>query len=314
MSQPPNPQHTEGEALVVDRHGPVITVLFEDGERVPCLGHGKGKGAVVGDRVQVVPGTDEKMARMRIIDILPRANALVRANALNRRPQTVAANLDRLYIVVAIEPPLRLGLIDRYLITASQAGIEAHILFNKVDLLKTDEDLEMVGDALAGYPAIGVPVHFVCARTGHGLRELSDELRGHTSLLVGHSGVGKTSLLNALSPGLGEAVRALSESSGRGTHTTSRASLYHLEGDIRLIDSPGVRGIAPWGLQLEELKEHFPEFVERAPECRFLNCQHLEEPDCAVLEALGEGEIAESRYEAYTKIRASLSGDLGRFW
>lgn len=303
-----------GDARVVDRHGPVITVERPDGTRVPCLGHGKGKLAVVGDQVFLEDGSDSTLAEARIVRIAPRRNALVRTDALGRKGQTVAANLDRIFVVVAIEPPLRVGLIDRYLVAGDHAGIECHVLLNKADLLHTQDDIDFVGESLACYPQAGIGVHFASAATGHGIADLKSELRGRTSMFVGHSGVGKTSLLNALSPGLGEAVRALSESSGRGTHTTSRASLYRIGTDISVIDSPGVRGFSPWDLLPEKLKDHFPEFRKLAPQCRFSDCQHLEEPACAVRAALEEGDIADSRYDSYVKIRGSLTGDLGRFW
>lgn len=304
------------DARVVDRHGPVITVERNDGVRIPCLGHGKGKSAVVGDEVflEQTAVLDHTLAEARIIAIAPRRNALIRADALGRKGQTLAANIDRIYVVVAIEPPLRVGLIDRYLVAADQAGIEAHVLLNKVDLLTGKDDIDTVGECLACYPPAGAEVHFASASTGHGIADLMRELRGRTSLFVGHSGVGKTSLLNALSPGLGEAVRALSDSSGRGTHTTSRASLYRVAEESLVIDSPGVRGFSPWDLDPNELKNHFPDLRKLAVGCRFADCQHIEEPTCAVRDAVESGDLADSRYDSYLKIRSSLVGDLGRFW
>lgn len=304
------------DARVVDRHGPVISVERNDGVRIPCLGHGKGKTAVVGDEVflEQTATLDSTLATARITSIAPRRNALVRTDAMGRKGQTLAANIDRLYVVVAIEPPLRVGLIDRYLVAADQAGIEAHVLLNKVDLITRKDDIDTVGECLACYPPAGAQVHFASASTGHGIADLKRELRGRTSMFVGHSGVGKTSLLNALSPGLGEAVRALSDASGRGTHTTSRASLYRVGEDAFVIDSPGVRGFSPWDLDPGDLKNHFPDLRKLAAGCRFADCQHLEEPSCSVREAVESGDLADSRYDSYLKIRASLVGDLGRFW
>ncbi len=304
------------EGRVVTRRGPVLTVEMDDGVVVECVARGKGKRAVVGDRVRFARDADTEMAAGLVTEVAERRSALVRADALGRREQVLAANIDHIFVVVTIEPPLREGLIDRYLVAAHMQGIDASVVFNKVDLLDDPDLIDEVGERLAPYPGLGHPVYFVSAATGHGLDELRDALRDRCSVFVGHSGVGKTSLLNGLDPTLGERVQALSESSGRGQHTTSGAMLHHLPGGGDVIDSPGVRGFAIWGLEPRELRDHFPEFVELADRCRFKDCQHLEEPACAVQAAVEDGAIAESRYASYLKIRASLDGfdDVNRFW
>lgn len=304
------------DGRVVDRRGPVMTVETPDGARIPCVGRGRGKRAVVGDAVFLQLDADTDLADALIVGIAERRTALVRADALGRRAQVLAANVDQVFVVCAIEPPLRLGLVDRYLVAAEQAGIKGYVLFNKLDLLGDEgsEGRELVHEILAPYDAIGYPVFYTSAKTGEGVDTLRAQLDGQCSLFVGHSGVGKTSLLNALDSGLGEKVLELSTSSGRGVHTTATASLYHLPSGGELIDSPGVRGFAPWDLDPKNLRDLFPELRALQFECRFADCQHLEEPGCAVQEALDEGEIADSRYESYTKIRESLTGEAGRFF
>ena len=290
-----------------------MLVETPDGGHIPCIGRGKGKRAVVGDGVYLQLDADTDLADALVVGVAERRTALVRADALGRRPQVLAANVDQVFIVCAIEPPLRLGLVDRYLVAAQQQGIQGHVLFNKLDLLGA-EGREVIESVLAPYDPIGYQVHYTSAQTGEGVEALQASLDGRCSIFVGHSGVGKTSLLNALDPGLGEKVLALSTSSGRGVHTTATASLYHLPSGGEVIDSPGVRGFAPWDLDPKHLRELFPELHALQLECRFANCQHLQEPGCAVQAALAEGDIAESRYESYTKIRESLTGEAGRFY
>lgn len=302
------PKQIVPNGRVITRLGPVYTVEADDGSLIDCIARGRAKKAVVGDRVRFETDVDNEMAEGLVTGIGPRHSALVRADAMGRRAQTLAANIGRIFIVAAVEPPLREGLIDRYLVAAHAQGIEASIVFNKVDLLDAEE-AEEVGARLAVYPPLGYPVLFASAESGHGVEELRAATRGLCSIFVGHSGVGKTSLLNVLDPGLGERVQALSAASGRGQHTTTTSALYALPGGGEVIDSPGVRGFALWGIDADSVHKHFPEFLELADQCRFANCRHLEEPQCRVIEAVESGEIAESRYDSYLKIRESLLTD-----
>lgn len=307
--QPPSTPTRAGR--VIARHGPVLTVACADGTTCECVARGKGKGTVIGDRVRFIEGADTEMAEGLVVEIEPRDRVLVRANALGRREQVLAANLDHIFVVVTIEPPLREGLIDRYVVAAHQQGIDASIVFNKVDLLTDADAIEDVGDRLAPYPALGYPVYFVSAAARKGLGDLRTALQSKCSIFVGHSGVGKTSLLNALDPGLGERVQQLSDSSGRGRHTTSASMLHTLPGGGEVIDSPGVRGFGLWDLEPEALRDHFVEMAQRAGQCRFKDCQHLSEPGCAVLAAVESGEIAQSRHDSYVRIRESLEFEDG---
>lgn len=300
-SPPPN-------GRVVLRQGPVLTVLTPAGERVPCLAHGKAKGAVVGDFVHYEPTPPSELSSGNIMSIGPRRTFLARADERAKRPQVIAANLDRVVVVVAVEPPAKSGLIDRLLVAAHAQGIPGCVVLNKTDLLDEISTEEM-DEVLEPYPDLGYPVFRVSAATGEGLEGLAQELSTGTSLLIGHSGVGKTSLLNALCPGLGERVRALSEATGRGVHTTTAAGLFALPGGGELIDCPGVRMFALWGVEPADLARHFPEFEPFARQCRFANCRHDREPGCAVIKAVDRDKIHLARYDSYLKLRATLMGE-----
>ncbi|MCB9545210.1 MAG: ribosome small subunit-dependent GTPase A [Myxococcales bacterium] len=291
---------------VVTRQGPVLTVQTPEGELIACIGQGKGKRAVVGDEVFTRP-VNTDLATAAIHDIAPRRNELARADGTSHRARVIAANVDRVVVVVAVAPPIRSGLIDRLLVAAHAQGIPARIVLNKIDLL--DRDLKEEAERLLSpYPPIGYPVLPVSARTGKHMDELAEWLQTGTSILIGHSGVGKTSLLNGLCPGLGERVRALSDASGRGVHTTTTASLFALPGGGEVIDSPGIRMFALWGIESETLAQHFVDFAAFAGECRFANCQHDHEPGCAVKDAVEEGRINDERYDSYLRLRATLAG------
>ena len=284
-----------------------MTVQTDDGD-VDCIGMGAGKAAVVGDRVWFSRDDDTEMAAGVVRAVDERDSELVRAGSMGRKRQVLAANVDVVFVVVSVEPPLREGLIDRYLAAAHQAGIAARVVFNKVDLLD-DEGLIEVIERLRVYPEIGYPLHLASAVTGQGVEALGEALAGRCSLFVGHSGVGKTSLLNVLDPGLGERVQALSDSSGRGQHTTTASAMYTLPNGGEVIDSPGVRAFGLWGLDPEEVKDCFVELARAAVDCRFGDCQHLAEPGCAVKAGLDAGTISMARYESYLRMRESIDED-----
>ncbi len=284
-----------------------MTVRTPTGD-IDCIGHGDGKRAVVGDRVWFSTDADTDMADGVVRAVHERDSELVRADAMGRRAQVLAANVDTVFVVVSSSPPLREGLIDRYLAAAHQAGTDARVVFNKVDLLD-DVGLIEVLERLRVYPSIGYPLHLTSALTGQGTDALRDALVGHTSIFVGHSGVGKTSLLNTLDEGLGERVQTLSESSGRGQHTTTTSALYTLPTGGDVIDSPGVRSFALWGIDPEEVKDCFVEFAAAAAACRFADCQHLAEPGCAVKTGVEAGELSEARYASYLRLRESIDSD-----
>lgn len=311
------------QGIVVSRRGPVLVTRWmsgpspdetwwdsdeepkELGDTIACIARGYGKAAVVGDVVHFSWERSD-LGLGLIIAVELRANALVRADALGRSHQTLAANLDRIWVVSALDPPPKSGLIDRYLVAAHANQIPVGLILNKIDLFMDEEHVDELDTLLTPYRNLGLPILLLSAIEGEGIEELRVALQGERSVLVGHSGVGKTSLLNALIPGLDEAVTEVSEATGKGQHTTTTSTLYPLEGGGELIDSPGIRGFGLWGMPAEELKDHFVEFLRFAPECHFNNCAHLHEPDCAVLAAVERDEIDYERYEAYQRIYDDL--------
>ena len=275
-------------------------VLVEDdaAQVHPCSVRGRELRVVCGDRVRWQPGTHG--ARGVVEALLPRAHVLARPDARGR-PEVLAANLDQLIVVCALAPPLDANLIDRYLVAASFMDVGAVIVCNKSELA-TDVDTDAGAAILAEYEAIPYPVVRTSAKTGQGLERLSTLAAGHTSILVGQSGVGKSTLLNALRPRTDAAVGELSSRSGEGTHTTSASKLYTLPGGGEIVDSPGVREYTPHLDSSQDPVVGFREFDAPSQACRFRDCRHLEEPDCGVKAAVARGQISQRRYESYRRL------------
>lgn len=248
----------------------------------------------VGDRVIF-----EETARGqgRIIEVLPRIRVLYRPGRNRRR--AVAANVDQLFIVLAPEPPYDLLLLDQYLVACENYSIEPKILFNKIDLL-TPQREEEIERELRPYLQL-YPFLWVSAATCAGLVRLRQELRGHTSMMAGQSGVGKSSLLRALIPDLEVRIGELSKG-GLGRHTTTTAMLFHIDGGA-IIDTPGVNVFGLEGIDERALTYGFKEFRPYSARCRFSNCRHKNDLGCAIREAVEKGEIDRRRYERYLKLR-----------
>lgn len=246
-----------------------------------------------GDFVALVEG-------QRVKRILPRRTFLSRPDPGNPRlEKVVAANMDIVVIVVAVaDPPLHPGLIDRYLIAIERGGAEAAICVNKSEL-GAGEEVERV---LQPYRSLPAPIVICSAHTGAGIDDLRALIRGKLCVFVGHSGVGKSSLLNALLPGAGAAIGGVSEGSGKGRHTTTRSQIYDLACGARVIDTPGVREFGLWKLDPAEVRLYFHDFDEAAVQCRFKDCTHLHEPDCMVRAQVEAGLIAPERYHRYKSI------------
>lgn len=219
----------------------------------------------------------------------------------------VAANVDLILIVGAVRPPLQPDLLDRYLVAAQMVDIEPALVINKCDLLDDDSRRELEA-IMAVYRDIGYRVVYVSSRDSDGLAPLRDLLRGHTSIFVGQSGVGKSSLIQALLPDQDIAVGELSEASGQGRHTTSVTRLYHFPDGGELIDSPGVRDFALWNITPEQAQRGFREFLPLLGQCRFSDCSHTVEPGCAVISACEQGRIDRRRLESYRQVLRGLNG------
>jgi ribosome biogenesis GTPase / thiamine phosphate phosphatase len=259
----------------------------------------------VGDDVLVEP--QDQDGAWAIVEILPRRSVLARrAPGGGHGERVVAANVDQVIVVfAAAQPEPHVRMLDRFLVVAEANALDAQIVVNKVDLAGLDATRERFAD----YPRAGYPVHFTSVRTGEGMDALCQALAGRTSAVSGPSGVGKSSLLNALYPGLGLRVGAVSEAVNKGRHTTVGAWLHPLPGGGFVADTPGLREIGFWGLTAATLASCFPEFRPWRDRCRFADCTHRVEPGCAVRDAVERGEISGARYDSYTRLFAELTHD-----
>ncbi|MEW5755514.1 MAG: small ribosomal subunit biogenesis GTPase RsgA [Pseudomonadota bacterium] len=296
------PLGEEQEGLVVSRYGKTVDVEGSDGQVYRCQIRQHLHDLVCGDRViwQAAPdGTGVVVAQV------PRKSVLCRPD-FQQRMKTIAANIDQILIVCATQPELSTGLIDRYLVAAEATKITPMIIVNKTDLLTPTQRAEVEAQ-LALYQNIGYRLIYTSVVARHGLDELIAQLKDHTSIFVGHSGVGKSSLVKALLPHQEIRIGELSEATGKGTHTTTTAVLYHLDHGGDLIDSPGIREFGLWGISAEQVAEGFVEFRPFLPQCKFRNCQHRQEPGCALRAAVESGEITRQRLDSYYRIVESLT-------
>jgi len=286
-----SPSRRRGLAIV--NYGTSVLVEDEAGGLHRCVTRRRLNPVVSGDRVTwELSGVREGI----IHAVEPRRTVLERADGMNRmRP--LAANIDQILVVVAPQPAHDAFLIDRYLVAAELAGAMPLLVFNKSDLPALPDAAP--GDELRDYIAIGYTVLLTSAHDNAGVEELTRALVGRTSILVGQSGVGKSSLIKRLLPELDIQIGRLSTASGQGIHTTTRTTLYHLPQGGELIDSPGVRDFRLGETSPDELAHGFREFRPYLGSCRFPDCRHLSEPGCAVKEALRAGAISECRMASY---------------
>lgn len=261
--------------------------------------HEGGQKLAVGDLVDVE--TDARDTSLAIVRIHARTSQLARRNpggAWGER--IVAVNLDQVVVVFAMSrPEPNVRMLDRFLVIAEANDLAARVVVNKVDLAPLEEAHAL----FEGYRALGYPVHYTSIVTGEGLVALHDALAGNCSALSGPSGVGKSSLMNAMYPGLDLRVGEISESVNKGRHTTVGAHMHPLPGGGFLVDTPGLREVGLWGLPPGVIDQCFPELRARAGECRFADCRHLAEPECVVRTAVDQGEISAERYASYVKLR-----------
>ena len=252
---------------------------------------------------------DEGQNRGMITEILPRLSKLSRpATVPGQRvfEQVIVSNVDLVIPVFAVaEPTPKWGLLDRYLVSAESSDLPALIVITKLDLAWKNKKLEQDLDI---YRCAGYPIQMVSSQTGKGIEELKQTLRGRMSVLVGKSGVGKTSLLNAIQPELGLRVKAVSQGDqGKGRHTTTHLEMFDLDFGGTLVDTPGIREFGLWEVEGEELAYLFPEMAGYVGRCKFgLSCRHDLEPDCAIRKAVVAGEISPHRYKSYMNLRAEL--------
>ena len=291
----------EEEGLVTAHFGTQVQVESISGAVLRCHIRANISGLVTGDRVIYCAGDPIGV----IVAQRERSSELKRPDAYgNLKP--VAANIDQIFVVIAPYPEPHGNLIDRYLVAAETVGIEPVILLNKTDLLEDDSALKAsIEDLLSIYPGLGYRILQVSSQRG-GLESLHAALSQRVSVLVGQSGVGKSSLVNALLPEVDLRVGALSENTLKGVHTTTTAQLFHLPTGGSLIDSPGIREFGLWHMNKEQVEQGFCEFRKVLGTCKFRDCQHLMEPGCAILAAVESGAISERRLASYRHIVGSL--------
>lgn len=306
------------EALIIKNTGSWYVARTDDGTEIDCKikGNFRLKGIrstnpiAVGDRVNI---SVNESGTAFITDILPRKNYIIRrASNLSKESHILASNLDQALLIVTLShPTTSLTFIDRFLATAEAYRVPAIIVINKIDLLTEPEDIELLDAVSYLYKSIGYKVVTTSAKTGDGIDALRSLLRGKTTLISGNSGVGKTTLINDLIPGLDLRTAAISEVHDTGTHTTTFSEMFQLPGDDGgyLIDTPGVRGFGTIEMDEYEASHFFPEIFKIGADCRFNNCTHTHEPHCAVIKALEEGLIAQSRYTSYLSILEDSNPD-----
>lgn len=284
-----------GEGLVISYFGDRVEVEAEEGVITCCL-HRNQPTPVVGDNVL---WQAENSQTYVIKEILPRRSVLERPDAKGKM-KAIAANLDTMIIVMALPGLFTEYLIDRYIIAAELLTIQPMLILNKVDLF-TDTLRENMYARLEPYKKIGYPIVFSSARTEEGLRDLGDCLKNKTGILVGPSGVGKSSLIATFAKEKAIRVGEVSNS-GSGKHTTTASRLYHLQQGGALIDSPGIREFNLWPMTMNEILKGFIEFNPYLGECRFRDCRHIAEPNCAIREAVANNKISTARYENFQRL------------
>jgi ribosome biogenesis GTPase / thiamine phosphate phosphatase len=293
------------EGLVVSSQSGFFTIETEEGPRVCHLrgrlkrGRRQGDIIAVGDRVVISATPDGKGM---IEEIKPRQRMISRMAPTPRGEyqQIIIANPDQsVFVFACTDPDPRLGMLDRFLVIAEKQHVPALIVANKVDLVGIDTGRELFGH----YEALGYPVLYTSVDQKLGLEELSERLKSKISVLIGPSGVGKSSLLNAIQPGLGLLVKEVSRATRKGRHTTVVRQLFPLEEEGYVADTPGLKALALWDIEPEELDGYFPELRDLVSKCQFNDCTHVHEPGCAVQEAVEKGSIHPERYNSYVKMR-----------
>lgn len=299
------------KGIVYKSTGSWYTVKAENGTFYECRIKGKFrlKGikntnpVAVGDKV-VFDLEDSGGETIGVIKKLEdRKNYIIRKSVnLSKQTHIIGANLDKAFLIITLNNPPTLSIfIDRFLVTAEAYRVETVLLFNKVDVY-TEEEKDEIRYLMAIYRDIGYTCIPISAKTGKNIEKIKEEMTGKTSLFAGHSGVGKSTLINAIEPELGLKTAQISTQHMQGQHTTTFAQMFDLSFDARIIDTPGIKGFGVVDVAKEELGDYFPEFFALKGRCKFNNCLHVNEPKCAVKEALEEGEVSWSRYKSYLQI------------
>lgn len=297
------------QGLVIKSTGSWYEVQTDEGRSIKCRIKGKFRTldikttnpVAVGDRVTIEPEPDQDTGL--ITDLEPRKNYIIRKSVnLSKQAQIIAANLDQAFLIVTLASPrTSLGFIDRFLVTAEAYDIPAKLIFNKLDLFSA-EGLDILNDYQSIYEQAGYPCYSVSALKATNLDQIKELLKDKVTLVSGHSGVGKSTLINALLPGHELKTGEISDWSDKGKHTTTFAEMFRLPFGGYLIDTPGIRELGVFDIEKQELGRLFPEIRKLMGNCRFHNCRHINEPGCAVIDAIEAGKLEPSRYDSYLSI------------
>ncbi|WP_417606983.1 small ribosomal subunit biogenesis GTPase RsgA [Oceanimonas baumannii] len=300
------------EGVVISRFGQHADIEDNTGNIHRCNLRRTLGSLVTGDRVVWRPGTDALQGISGVVEAVhPRTTVLTRPDYYDGI-KPVAANIDQIVVVSAVLPELSCHIIDRYLVAAEDVDMPPMLVLNKVDLLSNEQRQQAEQD-LQRYRDIGYQVLLVSCDSGEGLAELQQALSDHTSIFVGQSGVGKSSLVNAIMPDVEAQTGAVSDNSGLGQHTTTTARLYHFATGGSLIDSPGIREFSLWHLAPERVAWCFREFRNYLGGCRFRDCKHGNDPGCLLQEAAADGRIHAERLESYHRIMDAMADKPDRY-
>ncbi len=309
------------QGLVLKSTGKWYSILIPSGEVITAGIKGKLRldglkttnPVAAGDRVLIEKRSfhyEDDTAEYAISDVLPRENYIVRKSTnLSKQMQIIAANIDRMYLLVTLKSPVtQMAFVDRMLVSAESFRIPVTLLFNKIDLLDTKE-LAALTNIKSIYEAAGYTCYAIRGENSEDVGFLRGEIQGKQVLFTGNSGVGKSTLVNSLDPSLSLRTGEISQAHEQGKHTTTFAEMHALKSGGYIIDTPGIRAFGLIDLEKAHYAHYFPEMRERMDACKFHNCQHLNEPHCAIKKGVEAGDIAASRYQTYVQLMVEDSND-----